>query len=135
MKVVKEKRSDPQGSIQISVKHLKWRFQRQPLYVFCKKRVLQHFVKLTGKYLFQSLFLNKVVSVSVKRHFLWILQNFQEHLFYRTYLNKICSIHVQLCLIMCDLLVFTIGTKWYVCHEYQSMIPVVPSILTLSRTY
>ena len=37
--------------------------------VFCKKGVLENFAKFTGKHLYQRLF------------FLWILQNFQEHLF------------------------------------------------------
>ena len=30
--------------------------------VFCKKRVLRNFVKLTGKHLYQSLFFNKIAS-------------------------------------------------------------------------
>ena len=34
--------------------------QKQPVDVFCKKGFLKNFVKLTGKHLWQSLFLNKL---------------------------------------------------------------------------
>ena len=60
------------------------------LEVFCRKDVLRNFAKLTGKYLCHCLFLNKVaglrpVTLLKKRPwpgaFLWILQNFQKHLF------------------------------------------------------
>ena len=51
----------------------------------------RNFAKLTGKHLHLSLFLNKVVGLQLywKRNsgtgvFQWILQNFEEHLFYRT---------------------------------------------------
>ena len=36
--------------------------QKQPLEVFCKKGVLKNFAKLTGKYLCQSFFFNKVAD-------------------------------------------------------------------------
>ena len=61
-----------------------------------KKGVLTNFAKSTGKYLFQSLFFNKVAGLGLQLYwkrdpgtgvFLWILWNFQEHLFYRTHLN------------------------------------------------
>ena len=53
-----------------------------------KKGVLKNFTKLTGKHLCQNLFFNKVSGVSLQHSgtgvFLWILQKFYEHLFYRT---------------------------------------------------
>ena len=39
------------------------RYRSSPPEVFCKKGVLRNFVKFTGKYLFQSLFLNKVAGL------------------------------------------------------------------------
>ena len=38
--------------------------QKQPPEVFCKKRCLKNFAKLTGKHLCQSLFFNKVAGVT-----------------------------------------------------------------------
>ena len=59
-----------------------------------KKGVLVNFpTKFTGNHLCQSLFFNKVdLQLYYKRDsgiraFLWILQNFQEHFFYRTPLD------------------------------------------------
>ena len=59
-----------------------------------KKVVLKKLAKFTGVHLCQSLFFNKVAGqqLYLKRDpdtgvFLWILQNFQEHLFYRTPLD------------------------------------------------
>ena len=48
---------------------------------FCKEGVLGNFAKLTGKYLCQSLFFNKVAGLrpSFKNR-----SNFREHIFYRT---------------------------------------------------
>ena len=63
---------------------------------FCKKGILRNFAKFTGKNLSQSLFFNKVAGLRfatlLKKDpctgvFLWILRNFQEHLFYRTPLD------------------------------------------------
>ena len=54
------------------------KYQKQPPELFCKKRFLRHFAKFTRKHLCQSLFFNKVAGTGV---FLWILRNFQEHLF------------------------------------------------------
>ena len=57
--------------------------------VFCKKEVLENFAKFKGKHLCQSLFFNKVADLRpahllkkklLHRCFLWILQNFSEHL-------------------------------------------------------
>ena len=56
--------------------------QKQPPGVFCKKDVLRNFAKPTGKHLCQRLFFNKVAGLGTV-FFLWILQNFYEHLFYR----------------------------------------------------
>ena len=50
--------------------------------VLRKKGVLRKFLKFTGKHLCQSLFCQSLFSGT--RVFLWILWNFQEHLFYRT---------------------------------------------------
>ena len=36
--------------------------QKQPLEVFCKKRVLRNFAKFTGKHLCQRLFFNKIAG-------------------------------------------------------------------------
>ena len=57
--------------------------------VFCKIGALENFSKLTGTHLCQSLFFNKVAGLSLQGwqgspgtgDFLWILRNFQEHLF------------------------------------------------------
>ena len=60
--------------------------------MFCKKGALRNFAKSTAKHLYQSLFLNKVASLSLQFYwkslwhsgtgiFLWILRNFWEHLF------------------------------------------------------
>ena len=56
---------------------------KQPLEVFYKKSVLKNFTKFTGKHLCHSLttLLKKRLW---HRCYLWILWNFQEHLFYRT---------------------------------------------------
>ena len=65
-----------------------------------KKSILKSFTKFTGKHSCQSLFLNKVASLRpstlLKRDsgtgvFLWILWNFQEHLFYRTPPDIMCK--------------------------------------------
>ena len=59
---------------------------------FCKKGVLRNFTKFTGKYLYQSLFVNKVPGLRPKACnfikkdsgtgiFLWILRKFEEHIF------------------------------------------------------
>ena len=64
--------------------------------VFCKTGVLRNFAKFTRKHLYQSLFFNKVAALRPAtllkkrlwhRCFLWILWDFKEHLFYRTYLD------------------------------------------------
>ena len=59
--------------------------------LFFKKDVFKNFAKFTGNYLCGSVVLMKQVSSLqlYQRHsatdvFLWILGNFQEHLFYRT---------------------------------------------------
>ena len=44
--------------------------------VFCREGVLRNLAKLTGKHLCQSLFFDKVAGL-----FLWILRNFDEHLY------------------------------------------------------
>ena len=58
---------------------------------FCKKVILNNFVKFTGKHLCHSIFLNKVADLRpasfLKRYsgtgaFLWILRNFKNTLFY-----------------------------------------------------
>ena len=62
--------------------------QKQPSEVFCKKGVLANFAKFLRKFLRQSLFFNKVAGYwkrdSGTDVFLWILRNFEEHVFYRT---------------------------------------------------
>ena len=45
--------------------------QKQPLEVFWKKAVLSNFAKFTGKYLYQSLFFNKVADFSLWKETLW----------------------------------------------------------------
>ena len=55
--------------------------------VYCKKSVLKNFAKFTWKHPYRSLFLiwdNRYSSAGV---LLWILLNFQEHLFRRTSRN------------------------------------------------
>ena len=56
------------------------------LEAFCTKSVLENFAKFTGKHLCQGQRLfNQVVGLKPGIGvFLWILQNFQEHLFRRT---------------------------------------------------
>ena len=57
-----------------------------------KKGVLKNLAKLTREHLCQSLFFNKVADLrtatllkkTLTAVFLWILRNFQEHIFYRT---------------------------------------------------
>ena len=58
--------------------------------VFCKNGVLRNFAKFTRKHLCQSLFFNKIAglrpAILLKRDsgtgvFLWVLWNFEEHLF------------------------------------------------------
>ena len=67
--------------------------QKQPQEVFCEKFVLKNFANFTGKQLCWSLFLIKLhawrPAALLKRDsktdvFLWNLQNFQEHWFWRT---------------------------------------------------
>ena len=73
-------------------------FKKQPPEVFYKKTVLKSFTIFSGKQLCWSLFLIKLKvfrsATSLKRDsntggFLWILRNFQEHLFRRT--SERCS--------------------------------------------
>ena len=66
--------------------------QKQPPKVW--KVVLRNFTKFTGKHLCQSLFFSKVACLCnfIKKDFgtgvfLWILRNYSEHLFYRTFLG------------------------------------------------
>ena len=54
--------------------------------MFYNKGILKNFAKFTAKHLCQSLFFDKVPGLS-----LWILRNFQEHLFYRTPLDNCFS--------------------------------------------
>ena len=77
--------------------------------VLYKKGVLENFAKFTGKHLHQGLVLNKVsgqlqvlASNFIKKRdsgtevFLWILQNFSEHLFNRTPPGDcICTNNIQ----------------------------------------
>ena len=44
----------------------KRKVQKQPLELFCKRGILKHFAKFTGKHLWQSLFFNKVAGVSLR---------------------------------------------------------------------
>ena len=78
-------------------KNLTWMFchrKRSSLpEVFCKKGVLKIFARFTWKHLCQSLFFNKVAGTATLLKiesgaglFLWILWNFEEHLFNRTVL-------------------------------------------------
>ena len=71
-----------------------WWNQKQPPEVFHKKAVLKNFATFTGKHLCWSLFLIKLEAFrsDSKRDsniglFLWILQNFEEHLFWRISAN------------------------------------------------
>ena len=48
-----------------------------------RKDVLRNFPKFTGKHLCQSLIFNKIADSGIGA-FLWILQNFSEHVFYET---------------------------------------------------
>ena len=57
---------------------------------FVRKVVLRNFAKFTGKHLRQSLFFNKKDSGTDV--FLWILQNFKEHVFYITPLGDCFSV-------------------------------------------
>ena len=68
---------------------------------FVRKVVLRNFAKFTGKHLRQSLFFNKVAGLwpttlfkkdSGTDVFLWILQNFKEHVFYITPLGDCFSV-------------------------------------------
>ena len=61
--------------------------------IFCKKGALKNFAKFTRKHLCRNLFFNKDAGLRpaflFKRDsdtgvFLWILRNFQEHIFYWT---------------------------------------------------
>ena len=56
--------------------------------VFCKEGAIENFTKFRGNYLCQSLFFSKNCSRKAWNSdagvFLWILQNFYEHLLYRT---------------------------------------------------
>ena len=67
--------------------------------VLWTKNVLRNFTKLTRKHLCQSLFFNKVATLSAATSlkkdsgtgvFPWILRNFEEHHFYRTPLYNCC---------------------------------------------
>ena len=42
----------------------RWKFRSSRSEVFCKKDVLRNFAKFTGKYLYQSLFFNKVAALA-----------------------------------------------------------------------
>ena len=77
-------------------------FQKQPPKVFHKNVVHKNFAIFTGKHLcsLESLF-NKVPGLKPRnfiqnrlqhRFFLWILQNFKEHLFWRTSANRYFSL-------------------------------------------
>ena len=67
-----------------------------------KKCILRSFTKLTRKHLCQSLFLIRLQAWGLQLYlkgncctvfFLWILRNFEEHLFYRTPLeNCFCAL-------------------------------------------
>ena len=58
-----------------------WLLQKQSP-VFCKKGALKNFAKFTGKHMYQSLFFNFIKKRdSGTCVFLWILRNFEEHLF------------------------------------------------------
>ena len=93
------------NTVIVVINHKKWTF---PLKVSLQnvksshrrcslqKGILRNFAKLTGKHLCQSLFFNKVAILLKKKpelylkrdsgtgFFLWIMQNFWEHLSYRT---------------------------------------------------
>ena len=70
--------------------HLNHTFQKQPPDVHCEKGILRNFIKFSGKYLYQSLFFNKVAGLRQIKEicrivfnkyaglgvFLWILRNF-----------------------------------------------------------
>ena len=67
--------------------------QKERPEVLCKKSLLRNFTKFTGRHLCQSLFFNNLpgarLNLYLKRDygtcfFLWILQNFYEHLFHRS---------------------------------------------------
>ena len=76
--------------------------QKQSPVLFYKNVVLKYFAIITEKHLFWCLFLIKLQVVSpatlLKRNsdtaaFLWILRNFSEHLFRRTFANgSFCSL-------------------------------------------
>ena len=81
-----------------------WWNEKQPLELFHKKVALKYFAIFTGKHPCWSLFLIKVQAFrpdskrdSNKRDFifLWILRNFEEHLFWRTYPNGCFQWHVH----------------------------------------
>ena len=79
--------------------HMKGRRSRCANLPFCRtshrrfserKGVLSNLAKFTGKHLCQSFFFNKVTGLGLgcgTGVFLWMLRNFSEHLFYRTYLG------------------------------------------------
>ena len=65
--------------------------------LFCKKRLLKYFAKLTGKHMYRSLFLKKIqdidLQLSLKRglcigFFLWNFKNFSELFIYSTAVNR-----------------------------------------------
>ena len=60
-------------------------FRSSCLEVFCEKDILKSFSKFTGKQLLQVLVLIKLQAKKRLQHrlFFLVLQNFQEHLFYR----------------------------------------------------
>ena len=66
---------------------LSLRFQKQPLEVFCKKKVLRYFAKFTGKHLCQSLFFNKVAD--------WGLQLYLKRLWHRCFSVNCCEISMN----------------------------------------
>ena len=70
--------------------------QKQPPEVLYKKDVLKNFAVFTEKHLYMSLFLIKLKAFSTAALskwdsntsvFLWILRNFEEHLFWETTVN------------------------------------------------
>ena len=65
--------------------------QKQPLEAFYKKGVLKNFAKFTGKYLCQSLFFNKVATLSPVNFAKFITAPFSQNTSVRLLLNKIIS--------------------------------------------
>ena len=95
---------------------------KQPPEVFWKKSVLTNFAKFTGKHLFQGLFFDKVVGWGLQIYYksdpflLWIMRNFQDHLFYSEHLRTAGS---RKFLFSFEFLIYLIFNQVYIMLIYR----------------